>query len=100
MTANEKSQAYHTGYESCVQGEPRTANPYPSGTWDAGEWYAGWDDVRSGADDLLDAINGTAIKDGTYFLFPEGSAWTSASFLRGKLRATSEEGNACNHEAA
>lgn len=47
MSTMTYSEAYNTGYEACLQGEPRTANPYPTGTWDADEWYAGWDDARA-----------------------------------------------------
>lgn len=47
MTAtNDRSQAYHTGYEARVQGEPKSANPYPAGSWDADEWLAGWNDAE------------------------------------------------------
>lgn len=38
-----RGEAYHTGYEAHQQGEARAANPYPSGSWDADEWFAGWD---------------------------------------------------------
>lgn len=38
-----ESEAYATGYEAHVQSEPRTANPYPAGSWDADAWLAGWD---------------------------------------------------------
>ena len=38
-----RSEAYHTGYEAHEQGESRTANPYPVGSWDADEWFAGYD---------------------------------------------------------
>lgn len=40
--ANERSEAYHTGYEAHVQGEPITANPYPAGSYDEKEWIDGW----------------------------------------------------------
>ena len=44
MTENAtSSEAYNTGYEAHVQGELRTANPYPAGSWDAEAWLAGWD---------------------------------------------------------
>lgn len=43
---NDRSQAYHTGYEARVQGEPKSANPYHAGTWDAEEWLAGWNDAE------------------------------------------------------
>jgi ribosome modulation factor len=42
-TINTESEAYNTGYESHEQGEARNANPYGKGTWDADNWYAGWD---------------------------------------------------------
>ena len=42
-TINTNSDSYNTGYEAHVQGEPRNANPYPAGTWDADNWFAGWD---------------------------------------------------------
>ena len=42
-TINTNSDAYNTGYEAHSVGEPRNANPYPSGTWDADNWFAGWD---------------------------------------------------------
>ncbi len=48
MTTIKKSEAYNTGWEAMVQGELRTANPYPTGSWDAGEWFAGWDDANTG----------------------------------------------------
>ena len=44
-TMTTRGDAYHTGYEARAQGEPRTNNPYPVGTWDAGEWFSGWDDA-------------------------------------------------------
>lgn len=44
MTQN-RSEAYHTGYEAHEQGEPKTANPYPAGSYDADEWNAGWADA-------------------------------------------------------
>lgn len=40
------SEAYHTGYEAHEQGEPRTANPYATGTWDSEQWFLGWDDAE------------------------------------------------------
>jgi hypothetical protein len=40
---NEDSEAYNTGYEASIQHEPRTANPYASGTWESDNWFAGWD---------------------------------------------------------
>lgn len=43
MTDVTGSEAYNTGYEAHVQGELRTANPYPAGSWDADAWLAGWD---------------------------------------------------------
>lgn len=43
MTNENRSEAYHTGFEAHSQNEPRTANPYAAGTWEAGEWFAGWD---------------------------------------------------------
>lgn len=45
MTTEERSQAFHTGFEAHEQGEPRDANPYAAGTWDSDEWFAGWDDA-------------------------------------------------------
>ena len=45
---NDRSAAYHTGYEAHYQGEPRSANPYAAGTFDAREWFAGWDDSQQG----------------------------------------------------
>lgn len=38
----ERGEAYHTGYEAAAQGETATANPYPSGTWDAEQWSEGF----------------------------------------------------------
>lgn len=46
IATNDRSQAYDTGYEARVQGEPKSANPYPAGTWDAEEWIAGWNDAK------------------------------------------------------
>jgi len=45
---NIASEAYSTGYEAAKQGEPRTACPYAAGTctWDADNWFAGWDDAQ------------------------------------------------------
>lgn len=43
---DKKSEAYNTGYEARVQGEPITANPYANGTWDADQWAAGWQDAE------------------------------------------------------
>lgn len=40
---NVNSEAYNTGYEAAKQGEPRTACPYPAGTWDADNWMAGYE---------------------------------------------------------
>ena len=40
---NTRGQAYHTGYEAHEQGERRDANPYPPQSWDADEWFSGWD---------------------------------------------------------
>lgn len=40
---NKNSEAYHTGFESHNQGEPRTACPYLANTIDAINWAAGWD---------------------------------------------------------
>lgn len=40
-----RGESYHTGYEANQQGEARDANPYPTGTWDANEWFAGWDEA-------------------------------------------------------
>jgi len=42
---NTKSEAYNTGFEARVQGEPVSANPYPAGTVDAINWSAGWRDA-------------------------------------------------------
>ena len=39
---NTNSDAYNTGYEAALQGEPRNANPYAAGTWEAANWSAGW----------------------------------------------------------
>lgn len=44
-TTTTRGEAYHTGFEARSQGEARTANPYPAGSWDADEWFAGWDDA-------------------------------------------------------
>jgi ribosome modulation factor len=43
MTNEQRSEAYHTGYEAHEQGESRNDCPYATGTWDASEWLAGWD---------------------------------------------------------
>jgi len=43
---NTNSEAYNTGYEAASQGEPRTACPYATGTWDASNWIAGYDDAK------------------------------------------------------
>jgi ribosome modulation factor len=43
LDAIEASDAYNTGYEASTQGEPRTANPYATGTWDSNAWLKGWD---------------------------------------------------------
>ena len=43
MTTKRFSDAYNTGFEAKQQGEPRTANPYGDGTWESGEWFAGFD---------------------------------------------------------
>lgn len=43
MPTTTRGEAYHTGYEACNQGDDRTTNPYSTGTWDADEWFAGWD---------------------------------------------------------
>ncbi len=45
-TINTNSEAYNTGFEARVQGEPKTANPYPVGTVDADNWIAGWSDAE------------------------------------------------------
>lgn len=45
-TITQRGEAYHTGYEARVQGEPKSANPYPAGSWDADEWTAGWTDAK------------------------------------------------------
>jgi len=52
MTATEttRGEAFHTGYEARVRGEPRTANPYGVGTWDSDEWFAGWSDTSTARD--------------------------------------------------
>ena len=42
---NTKSEAYNTGFEARVQGDPVRANPYPAGTVDASNWIAGWKDA-------------------------------------------------------
>ena len=42
---NTRGEAYHTGYEAHEQGEQRDTNPYPVGSWDADEWFAGWDEA-------------------------------------------------------
>ena len=44
---NTASEAYNTGYEAAKQGEPRTACPYAAGTWNADNWFAGWDDAAA-----------------------------------------------------
>lgn len=44
---NTRGDAYHTGYEAREQGEARDANPYPPESWDAGEWFAGWDEAAN-----------------------------------------------------
>lgn len=56
MNANDtiRGEAYHTGYEAHQRGEARTANPYPSDTWDADEWLAGWDDAAETADEVAE----------------------------------------------
>ena len=43
---NTESEAYNTGYEAANQGEPRTACPYLSKTWDADNWLAGYDAAK------------------------------------------------------
>ncbi len=40
-----RGDAYHTGFEAHEQGESRSENPYPRGTWDYGEWFSGWDEA-------------------------------------------------------
>ena len=40
---NTDSDAYNTGYAAHDAGEPRTANPYVTGTWESINWLAGWD---------------------------------------------------------
>jgi hypothetical protein len=39
---NNHGEAWHTGYEACVQGERSTDNPYLAGTWDSEQWAAGF----------------------------------------------------------
>lgn len=46
MSNENRSEAYHTGYEAHQQGEARTANPYAAGTYDSSEWFAGWDAAK------------------------------------------------------
>lgn len=49
MTAiNTSSDAYNTGYEAAAQGEPKSANPYSVGSWDADNWTAGYEDQQAG----------------------------------------------------
>ncbi len=49
MTAtNTTSEAWNTGYEAAKQGEATTANPYPTGTWDAANWDAGYEAQQGG----------------------------------------------------
>lgn len=45
---NERSEHYHTGYEASSQGEPRSANPHPSGTFNHKEWNSGHSDHSNG----------------------------------------------------
>lgn len=45
-TTPARSEAFNTGFEAYEQCEPRTANPHGKGTWDAQEWYAGWDEAE------------------------------------------------------
>jgi ribosome modulation factor len=40
---NEESEAFNTGYQAAIEHEPKDANPYPAGTWNAKNWDAGWD---------------------------------------------------------
>lgn len=40
-----RSDAYNTGYEAAVRGVAQCDNPYPSGTWERGEWNCGWMDA-------------------------------------------------------
>lgn len=42
---NERSAAYHTGYEAYNQGQAYNTNPYPDGSFDADEWDSGWRDA-------------------------------------------------------
>lgn len=41
------STAYHTGYEANVEGEPRSANPYPYNSYDWDQWNDGWDEANA-----------------------------------------------------
>lgn len=39
---NPQSEAYNTGFEAANQGEPKSSNPYPAGTWNSDNWIAGY----------------------------------------------------------
>lgn len=38
-----QSEAFETGFEACMRGEPRSANPYAKGLWTYDQWVLGWD---------------------------------------------------------
>ena len=40
------SDAYNTGFEACIQGEPREDNPYHIDAFSRDAWYSGWDDAK------------------------------------------------------
>lgn len=42
MGLNQRSAAYHTGYQDAVDGCSPRDNPYAKGTWDAQQWLEGW----------------------------------------------------------
>lgn len=42
----------------------------------------------------------TTIRDGVYFIFPEGSAWIAAKFRDGRCVGTADESDAGTHEAS
>jgi hypothetical protein len=63
MTTNRDSDAYNTGYEAALQGEPRNANPCAAGTWEADNWCAGWDAATNG--DLYRYADGSYLRPAT-----------------------------------
>lgn len=38
-----QSEAFETGYEACMRGKPRSANPYKKRLWTPDQWNLGWD---------------------------------------------------------